>query len=135
MVDIHGQGEQVGLYDVESHIAMLDEYADVDAPKTKVAEAFHKWSAIRSQLATLEKDTAEKLQLLDILRFQVGEIQAANLQPDEETTLEEEKRRLSNVEKLTSLSGDAFALLYDNAESTAATLEKAAAKGHGTCRF
>ncbi len=128
LVDIHGQGEQAGLYDVESHIEMLDEFASVDAAKVKVASAFQKWSAIRSQLSSLEKDTAEKLQLLDILRFQVNEIQAANLQPDEETLLEEEKRRLSNVEKLTSLSTDAFALLYDNAESTAVTLEKAQRK-------
>ena len=128
LVDIHGQGEQAGLYDVESHIEMLDEFASVDSAKDKVAASFQKWSAVRSQLSSLEKDTAEKLQLLDILTFQVSEIQAANLQPDEETLLEEEKRRLSNVEKLTSLSSDAFALLYDNAESTAATLEKAQRK-------
>lgn len=128
LVDIHGQGEQAGLYDVESHIEMLDEFAGVDTAKEKVAAAYQKWSAVRAQLSSLEKDTAEKLQLLDILRFQVSEIQAANLQPDEETLLEEEKRRLSNVEKLTSLSSDAFALLYDNAESTAVTLEKAQRK-------
>ena len=128
LVDIHGQGEQAGLYDVESHVEMLDEFAGVDTAKEKVAAAYQKWSAVRAQLSSLEKDTAEKLQLLDILRFQVSEIQAANLQPDEETLLEEEKRRLSNVEKLTSLSSDAFALLYDNAESTAVTLEKAQRK-------
>lgn len=128
LVDIHGQGEQAGLYDVESHIEMLDEFAGVDTAKEKVAAAYQKWSAVRAQLSSLEKDTAEKLQLIDILRFQVSEIQAANLQPDEETLLEEEKRRLSNVEKLTSLSSDAFALLYDNAESTAVTLEKAQRK-------
>lgn len=128
LVDIHGQGEQASLYDVETHIDMLDEYAAVDEFKSKTADAFVRWSAIRSELATLEKDTAEKLQLLDILRFQVGEIKTAGLQPNEDTELEEEKRRLSNVEKLTSLSGDAFELLYDNAESTAATLEKAQRK-------
>ncbi|CAN5420515.1 DNA repair protein RecN [soil metagenome] len=128
LVDIHGQGEQAGLYDVESHVGMLDEFAKVETSKEKVADSFRHWSAVRSQIASLEKDTAEKLQLLDILRFQVAEIKAANLQPDEETGLEEEKRRLSNVEKLTSLSGDAFALLYDNEESTAVTLEKAQRK-------
>ena len=128
LVDIHGQGEQAALYDVETHIEMLDEFADVDRLKTAVAAAFTNWSAIRSQISSLEKDTAEKLQLLDILRFQVGEIKAADLQPDEEILLEAEKRRLSNVEKLTSLSGDVFALLYDNAESTAVTLEKAQRK-------
>lgn len=124
LVDIHGQGEQAALYDVDTHIHMLDEFANVSKEINKTAEAFNAWNAVRSELNTLEKDTAEKLQLLDILRFQVGEIKAANLQPHEEAELEEEKRRQSNVEKLKTLSDDAFALLYDNAESTAATLEK-----------
>lgn len=128
LVDIHGQGEQAALYDVETHIGMLDEYAGVDAAKRRVAGAYRDWTTVRSELASLEKDEAEKLQLLDILRFQVGEIKDANLTEGEDSELEEEKRQLSNVEKLTSLSGDAFALLYDNAESTAVTLEKAQRK-------
>lgn len=128
LVDIHGQGEQTALYNVDTHIEMLDEFADADALKNKVAGAFRAWSAVRAELASLEKDTAEKLQLLDILRFQVNEIKTAGLQPGEDTELTEEKRRLNNVEKLTSLSAEAFALLYDNAESTAATLEKAQRK-------
>lgn len=128
LVDIHGQGEQATLYEIETHVAMLDEFGGNANLLEKVAVAYSDWSAVRSELNSLEKDEAEKLQLLDILRFQVGEIKAADLQANEEITLEEEKRRLSNVEKLTSLSGDAFALLYDNAESTAVTLEKAQRK-------
>ncbi|MFM9905813.1 MAG: DNA repair protein RecN [Pyrinomonadaceae bacterium] len=128
LVDIHGQGEQAALYDVETHIGMLDEFAGVDEQKIKVADEFRAWSAVKSELASLEKDTAEKLQLLDILRFQVNEIKAADIRSGEDAELEEEKLRLNNVEKLTSLSGDAFALLYDNSESTAATLEKAQRK-------
>ncbi|MEO7659416.1 MAG: AAA family ATPase, partial [Pyrinomonadaceae bacterium] len=128
LVDIHGQGEQAALYDVDSHIEMLDEFAVVAVQLNNVAKAYQDWSAIRTELASLERDTAEKLQLLDILRFQVGEIGAANLQPGEDLALEEEKLRLSNIEKLTTLSSDAFALLYDNAESTATTLEKAQRK-------
>ena len=114
---------------------MLDKFADADALKSKVADAFAGWWSVRAELASIEKDTAEKLQLLDILRFQVGEIKSANLQPGEDTELDEEKRRLNNVEKLTAISGEAFPLLYDNAESTAATLEKAAAKGGRACRI
>jgi len=128
LADIHGQGDQTGIYDVETHIEMLDDFARIGGLKERVAEAFRSLSAIRSQLASLEKDTAEKLQLVDILRFQVNEIRSANLVPDEEQELEAEKLRLSNVEKLTSLSDDAFGLLYDNAESTATTLEKAQRK-------
>jgi DNA repair protein RecN (Recombination protein N) len=128
LVDIHGQGEQAALYDVETHIDMLDAVAETGRSKSEVANAFEAWSAVKTEIASLEKDEAEKLQLVDILQFQVGEIESADLQAGEDTLLEEEKLRLNNIEKLTSLSGDAFALLYDNTESTAATLEKAERK-------
>lgn len=128
LVDIHGQGEQAALYDVENHIELLDDFADVGTQTEKVATAFAAWSAVKAEIASLEKDTAEKLQLLDILRFQTNEIKAAGLQAGEDTELEEEKLRLNNVEKLTSLSGEAFDLLYDDPTSTAVTLEKAERK-------
>lgn len=128
LVDIHGQGEQAALYDVENHIELLDDFADVGTQTEKVATAFAAWSEVKAEIASLEKDTAEKLQLLDILRFQTNEIKAAGLQAGEDTELEEEKLRLNNVEKLTSLSGEAFDLLYDDPTSTAVTLEKAERK-------
>ncbi len=125
LVDIHGQGDQAALYDTETHIGLLDEVADTDKLKTDLASRFDAWSAVRAEIDSLKKDEAEKLQLLDLLRFQVNEIETAGLQPAEDTQLEEEKHRLNNIEKLSTLSSEAFALLYDNAESTAATLEKA----------
>lgn len=126
LADIHGQGEQAALYDVASHIAMLDGYAAVDKERSVVADAYKEWSAIKSKLAALEKDESEKLQLVDILKFQVDEISRAGLQPGEDTELEEEKRRLNNVEKLSALSSEAHALLYDDEHSTLATLDRAA---------
>ncbi len=128
LADIHGQGEQAALYDIETHIEMLDEFADVDNEKVRVSDAYRDWSAVRSELSSLENDQSEKLQLLDILRFQVSEITAANLLSGEDDELEDEKRRLNNVEKLSSLSEDTFALLYNNDDSTISTLEKAARK-------
>lgn len=126
LADIHGQGEQAALYDVASHLAMLDEHAGLGSPKAAVAAAFEQWSAVRSELSALEKGEAEKLQLLDILRFQVDEIGRTGLRVGEDTELEDEKRRLNNVEKLSALSADAFSLLYDNEHSSLATLDRAA---------
>ena len=126
LVDIHGQGEQAALYDTSTHIDMLDEYASLGTVREKAAESFKNWSAVKADLGMLEKDEAEKLQMLDILRFQVNEIERANLQADEDAELEAEKHRLNNVEKLSKLSEDAFAFLYDNDSSTLATLDKAA---------
>ncbi len=126
LADIHGQGEQAALYDVTAHIEMLDEFGDVGPQKTKVAQSFSEWVAIRSQLLALEKDESEKLQLLDILRFQVNEIKSAGLAPGEDTSLEEEKRRLNNTEKLSALSSEVHSLLYDDEHSTLATLDRSA---------
>ena len=128
LVDIHGQGEQAALYDVATHVSLLDEYAGNADLRGRTAAAYVEWSEVRRQLASLEKDDSEKLQLLDILRFQVNELKAAGLRVGEDDELEEEKRQLNNVEKLTSLSNDTYGLLYDNEEATLATLERAARK-------
>lgn len=125
LAEIHGQGEHTALYDIENHISILDAYADCDAELTAVAAAYENWSSIRRHLNELKRDESEKLQLIDVLRFQVNEIAAIDLKPGEDDELESEKRRLNNVEKLSALSGDAFDLLYDSEHSTLATLEKA----------
>jgi len=128
LVDIHGQGEQAALFDVPIHLEMLDDYAKTRDLRKLVADAHHRWAVTKTELGMLEKNEAEKLQLLDILKFQVDEIKKAGLRPGEDEELEEEKRRLNNVEKLSALSEDAYSLLYENEESTVATLEKAARK-------
>src|SRR4051812_3055579 len=125
LVDIHGQGEQADLYNTANHISILDEYASVFNEISDVQVVYREWSETNTKLSDLKRDEAEKLQLVDILKFQVDEISKADLQLDEEEQLEEEKRRLNNVEKLSALSGEIYSVLYDNNESTLATLEKA----------
>lgn len=128
LVDIHGQGEQAALYDVSSHGSMLDHYAGNTALRDKVASAHAAFANVRSQLESLERDDSEKLQLVDVLKFQIAELNSARVQPGEDTELEDEKRRLNNVEKLSALSDEAYALLYDNPEATLASLDRAARK-------
>ncbi len=128
LVDIHGQGEQAALYHVETHIGMLDEFADAEDLGRSVESAYRELAAVRAELRNLEKDESEKLQLVDILRYQVDEIKRADLRPGEDAELEDEKRRVGNAEKLSNLSDEAYALLYDNDQSTVSTLERAARK-------
>jgi len=124
LVDIHGQGDQASLFDPASHLAMLDEYAANESLRENVAVAFGNLAAVQSELRDLKKDEAGKLQLLDILRFQVNELERACLRVGEVEELEEEKRRLNNVEKLSSLGQAAFAQLYENDSSVSANFEK-----------
>ena len=125
LADIHGQGEQAALYDIETHILMLDDFADVAEMKANVAEAYRHLSVTKTELGMLEKNEAEKLQMLDVLRFQVKEIADVDPLTNEDEELESEKHRLNNIEKVSRLSEEAFALLYENAESTLATLDRA----------
>jgi DNA repair protein RecN (Recombination protein N) len=125
LVDIHGQGEQATLFNPATHLEMLDEYANLENLRANVAEKYRAMNSVQKEIENLQADEAQKLQLLDILQFQVDEIGKVNLQIGEDDALEEEKRRLNNVEKLSTLSDEAYLLLYENEEATVATLEKA----------
>ena len=128
LVAIHGQGEHAALFEPANHLEILDQFADVGKERREVAEVYRKLSNARADLLKLKTSEAEKLQLLDVLRFQINEIKTVGPALDEDVELGEEKRRLNNVEKLTSLSQEAYALLYENTESTVSTLEKASRK-------
>lgn len=128
LVAIHGQGEHAALFDPSNHLEILDGFAGLEKERRQTAEAFRNWSETRAELAEQRTSEAEKLQLLDVLRFQIDEINKAALRPGEDTELAEEKLRLNNVEKLSALSGDAYKLLYDDAGSAFTTLDKAVRK-------
>ncbi len=124
LVDIHGQGEQATLFNQTTHLEMLDEYAKAESLLEKTAQKYRDLQKIQGELRSLRKDEAEKLQLLDVLRFQVDEIGKANLQAGEDEALEEEKRRLNNVEKLSTLTEESYSLLYENEDAVVTNLER-----------
>jgi len=128
LVDIHGQGEQATLFNPSNHLEILDEYASLGNLRTNLAEKYRTLAKTNKEIENLREDEAQKLQLLDVLQFQVDEIKKINPQTGEDDALNEEKRRLNNVEKLSALSDESYLLLYDNEESTVSTLEKAARK-------
>ncbi len=128
LVDIHGQGEQATLFNAATHLEMLDRFANLQNERENLTKKYRELAEIQREINNLRDDEAQKLQLLDILQFQVEEIKKVNPQTGENESLDEEKRRLNNVEKLSTLSEEAYALLYENQESTVATLEKASRK-------
>src|SRR6266404_3098662 len=109
LVDIHGQGDQQTLFNPDTHLELLDAFAGAAGPgglRDQVADAYRRFTDLNRELDALRRDEAEKLQLVDTLRFQIEELERAQLAIGEEARLEEERRRLSNVEKLTKLSVD-----------------------------
>lgn len=103
LVDIHGQGEQAAIYSSANHLPILDSHLGNGRLIAEVSSRFENVSGIQRELAQLESDENQKLQLHDVLRFQVDEIEKVGPAIGEEEILEEERRRLNNIEKLTSL--------------------------------
>jgi DNA repair protein RecN (Recombination protein N) len=114
LVDIHGQGEQQTLFDPDTHLELLDSFAGHAALRAEVTAAYDTWSRLRRELAALHKDAAEKFQLVDTLQFQIGELDRAQLSLGEDERLQEERRRLSNVEKLTTLCQASYSRIYED---------------------
>ena len=124
LVDIHGQGDQQTLFDTDTHLELLDSFAGHHALRAEVAEAYEALTGLQRELATLRKDSAEKFQLLDTLQFQIAELENAQLSLGEDERLEEERRRLSNVEKLTTLCQSSYSRIYEDDDAALARLRQ-----------
>jgi DNA repair protein RecN (Recombination protein N) len=126
LVDIHGQGDQQTLFDTHTHLELLDAFAGVAALKDEVAACYKRWSSLKRELEEHTTEEAERFQLIDILRFQIDELERARLVVGEEEQLEEERRRLNNVEKLTTLCAESFGLTYEDADSAITRIHQTA---------
>ncbi len=133
--DISGQGEQAMLYDARNHLAILDAVVDVDKELAATADAFFEWASIRRELDELNEDESAKLRSLDILRFEIDEIERAGVQIGEEEELEAEKLRVVNSEKLAIASDELASVLYDSDLSTVTTLDRASRRLHELAEF
>jgi DNA repair protein RecN (Recombination protein N) len=111
LIDIHGQGEHLSLLRPNAHLPLLDDYAGLESERAVVASAVGSLGAVRRELSALRRDERLLAQKLDMLQFQVKEIDAANLQDGEEAELRQERVRLANAEQLTRFAGEAVNIM------------------------
>ncbi len=113
LADIHGQHEHQTLIHEENHLRFLDTYGGPEHLELveKYRSAYAELSEARRALERLVMDERTRAQRLDLLRFQVQEIEEAGLAPDEEERLAAERERLMHTEKLRGGVGEAYAAL------------------------
>ncbi|MCU1325295.1 MAG: replication and repair protein RecN [Bryobacterales bacterium] len=115
--DIHGQHDQQLLFDAAAQLSMLDSFAGVRDERRALREVYLAWRAAGDAIDELEGSDQEKLRLLDLWQFQRNEIELAELQPGEDTELEDERRVQMNAGKLLETAGSAWETLYEAPES------------------
>ena len=123
LVDIHGQNQHLSLLRVREHMDILDKYGGLWQLRTEVAEWARQLTEARRELDRLRKDEAEVAQRVDFLRYQVGEINTANLRPTEYDDLTLERDRIANAERIITLCDHAYGALYDGLDQRESVMD------------
>ncbi len=120
LVDIHGQHEHQSLLNPKKHIELLDRFAGKEALEQKdlVARAYRKAAEAKRLLAAAQYNEQERERRIDLLTYQIQEIDAANLTDGEEEQLDEKRGLLQNAQAvMEGLEGASAALSGDDAEN------------------
>ena len=99
LVDIHGQSEHLSLLTVREHLNLLDRFADNSSLLAEYQKVFEEVKKVRTDLDVLRKAEQDAARQIDVLTFQIQEIEAAKLEAGEEDTLRNELNRLANADR------------------------------------
>lgn len=100
LINIHGQHDNTELLNKESHRKLLDSYGELEGVYEQYHCAYTNYCNIKKQLDSISTDEGEKLRRIEMLKFQINDISALKLKIGEEEKLDEEKKRLINIEKI-----------------------------------
>lgn len=123
LVNIHGQLDNQELLDPERHIDILDRYAGIDLGN--YTELFNELNETVSAIQKLSKSERDKASRMDLLRFQVGEIDSARLREGEEEELSSRRNIMLNSEKLSAAFSGARELISTDSDDRRGAMDLA----------
>lgn len=114
LIDMHGQHENQALLRPQSHLTLVDEYRDsIGSILADYQSAYRRWQLVRQQLADHEIRSRERERQIEMLVWQINEIEQAQLRPGEDEQAQQEIRRLANVEKIAHAVARSYFLLQE----------------------
>ena len=133
LINIHGQHDSATLFDEANHLVFLDDFAENQALRAEYAEKYEKVADLRRQIDKMTMDEGEKLRRMETLRYQIAEIEKAELESGEDEVLEARRKVLQNAEKIADSMNEAVENLYgsddfDGAASMLSIAERALAR-------
>lgn len=135
LITIHGQHESYELLSPEIHMTYVDSFGGLEALLSEYQESYHRLREIQRKLEAFHTDEGEKARRVDLLRYQIEELEAAGIQPGEREELNRQREMIRNSEKIASalervrliLAGDDEADgLLSGISQASSELEKAA---------
>ena len=125
LVEMHGQNEHVALFARDAQLDLLDQFAGVEEELERVRELHARRRELESEFESLSQNEQERLRTIDLLSFQVQELEHARIEPGEDARLEDEKRVLVNLERIRAAAAAAFSQLYEDEGAASSRLAAA----------
>ena len=114
LVELHGQHEHQALLDPLTHLPLLDTYAELEEAAARVASAWNTVRSLREQLERSRMDARERAARLDLIAFQLGEIEKAAPKPGEDDELAALRQVLASADRVQRLCEESYGALYDS---------------------
>ncbi len=111
LISIHGQHEHQALLKKDTHRHLLDQFSGLNTQVKQVADTYNQWQQQQKAYEKIRDNAKELNDRVDLLRFQLGELEALDLQLNEFSQLEKEHKRLSNSEGLINQGHQALQVL------------------------
>ncbi len=121
LINIHGQHDSASLFDEANHLTFLDAFGDNEALRLDYQEKYETVARLRRDIDRMTMDEGEKLRRMETLKFQIKEIEKAQLEPGEDDELEARRKILQNAEKLSDGMETAVECLYGGDDSDGAS--------------
>lgn len=127
LVDIHGQHDQEELMKAPQHIKLLDEFGDEEfqAIKSTYQTTFDAYRSLRKRVIDKQKNEQEHKARIEMLEFQLAEIEAADLKPGEDNQLNQERDKLLNHKNIADTLTNAYTMLDNEDFSSLANVRSA----------
>jgi len=120
LINIHGQHDSASLFDEDNHLAFLDAFADNGSLRDAYSGCYETVAKLRREIDSLTMDEGEKLRRMETLKYQIAEIEKAELEPGEDEALEDRRKILQNAEKLSNGLEEAVECLYGGEDTDGA---------------
>ena len=120
LINIHGQHDSASLFDEANHLVFLDDFSSNEELRHSYFEKYEAVAALRREIQRMTMDESEKLRRMETLKYQIAEIEKAELEAGEDEVLEERRKLLQNAEKLSKGMDEAVESLYGGDESEGA---------------
>ena len=128
LINIHGQHDSASLFDEANHLTFLDDFAANQTLRDAYTEKYQAVEALRREIKRISMDEGEKLRRMETLKYQIAEIEKANLTPGEDEELESRRKLLQNAEKIANNLNEAVENLYGGDDTDGAASLLAAAE-------